>query len=209
MNDMQGKADSLVYWYDDSIIYFFQDPVLWSDQNQISGDTIIVWMKNGKADSMWVGPNAFLASAADTVGFNQLKGKEMRAKFRDNQLIRMHVIGNSESIYFAKNEEDSTNTYYEGMNKALAQEIVIHFKENEVSRIVFLAKPEGTFFPFFEVIFKENKLDGMRWRISEKPEKPEIFMPSPLQPQESNPVLSPPPTPQSETSPSLPPGESH
>ena len=207
MNDMQGKADSLVYWYDDSIIYFFQDPVLWSDLNQISGDTIIVWMKNGKADSMWVGPNAFLASAADTVGFNQLKGKEMRAKFRDNKLVRMHVIGNSESIYFAKNEEDSTNAYYEGMNQALAQEIVIYFQENEVSRIVFLAKPEGTFYPFFEVVFKENKLDGMRWRISEKPIKPEIFMPIPVQPPEGSPILPDPSTiPQSETS-ALPPPE--
>ena len=175
MNDMQGVADSMVYLFDDSIIYLYGNPVLWSDVNQLTGDTIVIWMKNGKADSMWIGPNAFLASQEDTVGFNQLKGKEMRAQFKDNELVRMHVIGNSESIYFAKNEEDSTQVTYEGMNQALSQEMILYFGENEIKKILFLAQPEGTFYPFFEIVLKENKLDGMKWRIEEKPEKPAIL----------------------------------
>ncbi|MCB0838372.1 MAG: hypothetical protein KDD99_16985, partial [Bacteroidetes bacterium] len=175
MNGMQGRADSMVYFYDDSLMYLYGNPVLWSEENQISGDTIILWMKDEKIDSMWIGQNAFMASKEDTVGFNQIKGKEMRAKFKDNDLFRLHVVGNSESIYFAKNEEDSTNIYYAGMNKALSQEMIIYFVENEVKRIVFLSKPEGTFYPYFEVIFQDNKLDGMQWRVSERPVRPEIF----------------------------------
>ena len=198
MNDMQGRADSMVYFFDDSIIYLYHNPILWSDENQLTGDTIIIWMKNGKADSMWIGPNAFLASKEDTVGYNQLKGKEMRAKFKDNSLEEMHVIGNSESIYFAKNDEDSANVYYEGMNQALAQEMILYFRDNEIKKILFLASPEGTFYPFFEIVFKDNKLDGMRWRIEEKPEKPDIFKPVP-QP-ERPPGLLPPPIQEAETS---------
>ncbi|MEM6800591.1 MAG: OstA-like protein [Bacteroidota bacterium] len=202
MNDMQGRADSLVYMFDDSIIYMYQKPVLWADESQVTGDSIIMFMKEGKIDSMWVGANAFLASKEDTVGFNQIKGKEMRAKFKDNKMYRLHVIGNSESIYFAKNEDDTTNIYYEGMNKALAQEMFMYFEDNEIQRIVFLSKPEGTFFPFFEVIFKENKLDGLTWREDERPEKPEIFVKLPNLPMEI-----PLPIPQSDTSSSPPRGE--
>ncbi|MDX2247841.1 MAG: OstA-like protein [Bacteroidia bacterium] len=175
MNDLQGRADSMVYFYDDSVMYLYKDPVLWSEENQLTGDTIIVWLKNEKADSMWVGEEGFMASREDTVGYNQLKGKEIRAKFKDNELYRMHIIGNSESIYFAKNEDDTTNIYYEGMNKALAQEMIIYFQENEVKRIIFLTQPEGTYYPFFKVIFEANELDGLEWRITERPEKPSVF----------------------------------
>ncbi|MDW3649068.1 MAG: OstA-like protein [Bacteroidia bacterium] len=202
MNDMQGRADSLIYMFDDSMIYMYQKPVLWADESQITGDSIIIWMKDSKIDSMWVGANAFLASKEDTVGYNQIKGKEMRAKFVDNKLYRLHVIGNSESIYFAKNEDDSTNIFYEGMNQALAQEMFMYFVDNEIQRIVFVSKPEGTFYPFFEVVFKENKLDGLIWRGEERPEKPEIFVKLP-----GVPIQLPLSIPQSDTSSSPPRGE--
>lgn len=168
MNDMQGKADSMVYFFSDSMMILFRDPILWSDVNQMTGDTVFIWMKNGQADSMRVSRNGFLASEEDTVGFNQIKGKEIRAKFRDNQLSRLHVIGNSESIYFNKNDEGG----YEGMNQCLAQEMLISFKDNEVVKIRFNSNPEGTYKPIFEILFETNELEGMRWRITEKPEHP-------------------------------------
>ncbi|MEO0899537.1 MAG: OstA-like protein [Bacteroidota bacterium] len=175
MNDMQGKCDSMIYYYDDSLIYLYQNPVLWSEQGQITGDTIKIWMKANSIDSMWVGPNGFLVSEADTLGFDQIKGSEFRAKFIDNELAYLHVIGNAESIYFVKNDEDSTQTTYEGMNKALAQEMKLFFEENELQRILFTSQPSGTYSPIHEVIFKDNLLKGMKWRAEERPDRPEIF----------------------------------
>ncbi|GAB4422389.1 MAG: OstA-like protein [Bacteroidia bacterium] len=177
MNDMQGRADSMTYFYDDSTIYLYDDPVLWSDQNQLSGDTIKVWMKNRQADSLWVGMGGFLVSQEDTVGFNQMKGRELRAKFRDNELVRLDVLGNAESIYFIRDDKDTARVSYQGMNQATAQSMILHLKDNEVKRIVFRSKPEGTFYPFFEVVDQENRLEGMRWRIQERPEKPALFAP--------------------------------
>ncbi|MEO0639960.1 MAG: OstA-like protein, partial [Bacteroidota bacterium] len=34
MTDMQGRCDSMVYFYDDSTIYLFGQPVIWSEQGQ-------------------------------------------------------------------------------------------------------------------------------------------------------------------------------
>lgn len=189
MSDMQGRADSMVYFFEDSLIYLFQKPVLWSDKNQLTGDTILVQMRNGAADSMWVGRDGFLVSEEDTVGFNQIKGKEMRAKFRDNELVRLHVIGNSESIFFSKGDDGS----YQGMNKSLSQEMFIFLKDNEAKKIVFIANPVGEYFPMFEVLFKENKLEGMPWRISERPDKPVLeFEGPPRPPKTHNPDEVPP-----------------
>lgn len=172
MNELQGRCDSLVYFYDDSMLLMYDNPILWADENQLFGDTIKVWMKNGEADSMWIGSNSFLVSEEDTVGFNQMKGKEMRASFRDGDMYRLDVIGNSESIYFAK-EEDSTETRYQGMNQALAQAMNLYFKDNELQKIVFLSQPEGSFKPMFEILLQPNRLDGMRWEPERRPVQPD------------------------------------
>ncbi|MDX1907026.1 MAG: OstA-like protein [Bacteroidia bacterium] len=197
MNQMQGRADSMVYRYDDSVIYLYQAPILWSEENQLTGDTIAVWMKNNQADSLWVSNNCFLASEADTVGYNQIKGQQMQAKFRDNQLSRLFVQGNSESIYFIKNDADTVRQSYQGMNKALSQAMRIEFEDNEVAIIVFLAKPEGTFFPMYEALQQNAELEGLSWKIGQKPVRP-VLAPAETVPPgapQAPPALAPPAAP--------------
>ncbi len=193
MNEMQGKADSLVYEYSDSTIVLHADPIVWAGESQLTGDTIFLQLSNGKADSMWVGRDGFLVSQEDTVGYNQVKGKEIHANFSNNKLSRLHVIGNSESIYYSKNEAGE----YEGLNQALSQEMIIYLKDNQAQKIIFLANPEGKFYPIYEVLFKEYRLDNMRWRIAERPLKPvldDTGVPSPREPVFASQTLSTRPT---------------
>ncbi|MCI4668762.1 MAG: hypothetical protein MRZ79_11550 [Bacteroidia bacterium] len=175
MNEMQGRCDSMVYLYDDSTIYLYKNPVLWSEQGQISGDLIKIWMVNNKIDSMWVGPNAFLVSEADTVGFDQIKGLEFRAKFKNNEIEYLHVIGQAESMYYVKEEDSTGGGTYQGMNEASSQEMTLFFSENELTKILFEAQPQGVYYPIHEVIFKNKTLAGMEWRIDEKPDRPQIL----------------------------------
>lgn len=168
MNDLQGKCDSLVYLYEDSTILFYRDPVLWSDENQILGDTVKIFLKKSKIDSMSIPLSPFLITQEDTIGFDQIKGKALEAKFMDNKLYRMWITGNTESIYYAKDDEDK----YFGMNRAKCLHMRVNFEENKPSRILFGGQPDGSFSPLHEVLFKENKLDGFAWRINERPEKP-------------------------------------
>ncbi|MEL6135587.1 MAG: hypothetical protein AAFR59_19685, partial [Bacteroidota bacterium] len=58
----------------------------------------------------------------------------------------------------------------------------LYFKESELERIVFKTQPEGSYAPIHEVIFKENRLEGMPWRIKEKPLKPDILAEEQVQP---------------------------
>lgn len=170
MNDIQGICDSLVYMYDDSILIFHKEPVLWSDSSQILGDTIFVGMRNGGIDTMSIPRGAFLISQEDTVGFNQIKGKSLAANFLKNKIQEMWLFGNSESIYFTKDEEKGE---YIGMNQAKCTDMYITFEDNQPSSIFFKDKPEGTFHPIYEVIFKPNKLEGFQWRAAERPDRPD------------------------------------
>jgi hypothetical protein len=172
MRNLQGSADSLEYNRKDSILYLYYNPVLWSDNNQMSGDTIVLTLKNETADSLHLYPKGFLISKEDTIGFNQVKGKQVFGKFESGALNRMRISGNAESIYFTRNEEKNT---YEGMNQSLSNEIFILFDENKPSRISFLGKPEGTFYPIYEVLEQSNRLEDFNWRESERPNLESIF----------------------------------
>lgn len=193
MGDVQGRADSAIYFYDDSTLTLHQKPILWSGDNQLTGDTVKIWMKNQKIDSMWIGESSFLVAKEDTVGFNQIKGKELRAKFAENELRRLHIIGNAESIYFLKDDKDTVKVAYFGMNKAFSQQMIVYLKDNKARKINFISKADGTMYPMFQAILEENRLEGMQWRIDERPERPDIFpkqAPAPAPPEdEADPAL--------------------
>ncbi|NJM93911.1 MAG: LPS export ABC transporter periplasmic protein LptC [Cytophagales bacterium] len=122
--DISGIADSLVYYFGDSIITLYQDPVLWNGKSQIVGDTIHIIMADGKIDRMETTSNSFMVSR-DTVGnFNQVKGRQMTAYFRQSNIDKIDVYGNGECIYFALDDEDNTVS---GMNRILCSNISIFF----------------------------------------------------------------------------------
>ncbi len=170
MNDLQGRADSMEYLFSDSLIVLTGKPVLWSDSSQISADTIWVYMADGKADSMSLSKNCFVITMADSTGFNQIKGRDMEAQFRENKLHRLLVTGNSETIYFAKDDETDT---YMAKSKSSSDKMEILFEDNEVVRVKNIKGVQAQLDPYWKIMFDENKLEGMVWRGAERPRKPQ------------------------------------
>jgi lipopolysaccharide export system protein LptA len=170
MNDLQGQADSLVYLFSDSTIALYGQPYLWADSSQISASQMTIFMKNNQADSMYMKGSCFVVSQADTVGFNQIKGREMQAKFVDNKLNRLTVSGNSETIFFAKDEESGD---YLAKSQASSQQMLITFQDNQVQRVKNIRDVQATLDPYWKVMFDPNQLEGMRWLGEQRPERPE------------------------------------
>ncbi|MFK7972811.1 MAG: OstA-like protein [Bacteroidia bacterium] len=196
LNEMQGHADSLVYFYEDSVMYLFGHPILWSDSTQITADTIIIYMKNEQADSLSLKRNCFIVSQLDSLAFNQLKGTNMEAKFKDNNLDWLLVKGNSESIFFAEDDEKES---YTAVTKASAQQMRITFANNAVQTVRHSRDVKLVLDPYWEVMFRANRLEGMPWRIDERPSRPETpeafpvmvrsLTPAPVLPNTDGPLL--------------------
>ena len=169
--DIQGIADSLVYAFEDSTIRFYHDPVLWNKGNQITGDTIIVHMANKKIDKVRIRTNSFVISQDTLKNFNQLKGRNMVARFDSSKLRRIDVDGNGQSIYFALDGD----TVLSGMNKVVCSNMVVKFADslgkNKLKTITFLKQPEAVFIPPHEIEEPERRMKGFRWRIAERPER--------------------------------------
>lgn len=166
MRDMQARAHWLRYLPRDSLISLAQDPVLWSRDNQLSGDSVHVWMVGNTVDSLFVDRNAFMLSKVDSVApfYHQLRGKQVAARFRANQLVWMQVMGNCESIYFMKDGPD-----YVGMNQAYAAQMTLWMEDNAPVRIKLDTQPKGTFYPIHEVWAKPPQLEGFRLRTADRP----------------------------------------
>jgi len=168
---LHGRSDSLAYIYSDSTIHLYQDPVLWDNKSQISADSIRFLIANEEIDRVYLNQKAFTVTR-DTIGnFNQMKGRRMTGYFKEQKMSKLHIQGNGESIYFDL-IGDST---LRGMNKMLCANIIMFFDDGSLVRTNWLVKPEGYFKPPHMLEDDERKLEGFKWRESEKPSMEEIF----------------------------------
>lgn len=170
-SDLQGKCDSLVYNYGDSTMHLYKEPVLWSDENQLTAQDVMIKTGKGKIIYLEMLTSAFIISKEDTIMFNQIKGKKMKGYFTNNQLTKIHVEGNGQTIYYA---EDNNKAI--GVNKAECSDIVLYLKEQQVEKITFITQPDATLYPMGELNKKELFLDGFIWKGTERPQnKNEIY----------------------------------
>lgn len=172
MKEMQAVCDSLHYSFEDSTFRMYYSPVLWSSETQMSGDTIFLATKGKKADKLSIYKAGFIASPSGKKYFDQIKGTNIFGYFVDNELSRMDVEGNAESLYFGKDDKNK----YIGANKAQSINISIYFKEKKISRIVFTQKPEAVFTPMKLLTTEQMQLKDFKWQIDRKPKSREELM---------------------------------
>lgn len=171
-SNLQGLADSAMYFVSDSLLYLYNDPILWNEKNQIVADTINMQIEDNTVRTMGLFQNSFLVSQDTLLHFNQIKGRNMTIFFEDNEINHTIVDGNGESIFYALGSGDSTLM---GMNRILCSNMDLRFDDNQISNITFYKNPEGKFIPPHELKPDEQKLKGFEWREEERPILAEIF----------------------------------
>lgn len=164
-SDFQAVCDSLVYSTIDSVFQFFKDPVVWSDTSQFTGDTINVILKNGGIHQVLLKRKAFLINSTDEIYFNQIKGREIIANFKNDSIRTMNVNGNGETIYYIQDAQKA----YITANKTICSEMLITFQNNELQDILFYKMPSGQTFPMKKIERKPLELEDFQWRIKERP----------------------------------------
>ncbi|MDN3586945.1 OstA-like protein [Pedobacter aquatilis] len=165
-SNIQAKTDSLFYTSADSTLRCFVNPIVWSEGSQMVGDTIYVQFKNNKLNNLQAFRNSFLVNTpADSLRFNQIKGRFMTGFFSEGKLKTLYVDGNAESIYYT--QDDSTKVYKE-MNQTLSSRIKFTFKENDIDDITYINNVEAAINPENKIP-KDNVLKGFSWKPKERP----------------------------------------
>ena len=164
--DMQGKCDSMVYFSNDSTIELHTDPVIWSGNNQMTANFIEMINRSGQPNLVKMEQNAFIVAQEDSTRFNQIKGRDMVGYIQNNQLYKIDVDGNGQSLYYARDENGII-----GLNKAQSSNIVIYLDNSKVKKIVFVKQPDGTLMPLPQITVTDKLLPGFKWLDVVRPKK--------------------------------------
>jgi len=168
--DLQGKADAMVYRGDDATIYFDGDPIFWSHENQLTADSVHILLQDKAFSEMHMNTRAFVASEDATGNYNQLQGRSMIAFFKENKIDSIEIDGNAESIYFFVDDHGQLR----GMNQLQCSQIHVAMKEEAIADIQFKHKPVGAFYPPHKIEEAATKLAHFKWRSDERPTKQEV-----------------------------------
>ena len=170
--DMQGICDSLAYSMNDSTIRLYTDPVMWSGENQLTADSIHVVVSGNQLDSLVMFNTAFIVSLDTLENYNQIRGRDMIGYFRKNQLYKIMVDGNAQTLYYVR--EDNGNLM--GIDLAESSAMIIRLKNNAVNSINYLSKIKEITYPEKKLPPDMKRLKGFNWQETYRPKnKMDIF----------------------------------
>ncbi len=162
--DMQAKCDSLSYSFQDSVIRLYTAPVIWTEEEQLTSDSMAVFTKNRQTDRLELYNNAFIAQQVDTTRFDQIKGRSLTGYFKNNELYKINIKGNGEILFYLLDGENVA-----GVEQSKCANIEIRFDKGKVSEIFEYENPEG----FIDPPLPANpvRLDGYKWLDKLRPKK--------------------------------------
>lgn len=171
--DVQGVCDSLVFSSKDTCLTMYHDPILWNNQQQLLGEQIMVYMNDSTIDWAHIHNQALSVEKIDSVNFNQVAGKDMKAYFKDGEMHQVDVLGSVRVVYYWM-EKDSTLM---GMNVSETSELSIFLENRKMKKMLMKPKTNGVFYPMDQLPADKMKLDNFAWFDYVRPlSKKDIFM---------------------------------
>lgn len=171
-DSLQSVCDSMFYSFKDSVFRLYKDPVVWAQKSQITGDTILLFTKNKKADKVEAFENSFLVNRLENDVYNQIKSARMDGWFVDGNIDSVRAKAYAECIYYIQDEDSA----YTGINQSQCDIIDIYFENKELDKVVFRSAVTGTLWPIKQKSPQEMQLPGFRWLEERRPKtKYEMF----------------------------------
>ena len=167
--DMQMVADSMVFTSVDSSLTLYHDPIVWNEDQQVLGEKIIFYMNDSTIDWAHVIGQALFIQRNDSVHYNQITGREMKAYFKNGDIDKADVIGNVLAVFYPLDADSAMI----GMNTTEASNLTIYFKMRAVDRIVVRSRSNGIMFPMDKIDEKKMFLSNFNWFDRIRPRDPE------------------------------------
>ena len=158
-DSLQANCDSLFYSLADSTIRLLHKPIIWASGNQITGDTIYMFVKDKKPEQLNVIDNAFAINKVDSADFyNQIKGNRLSVWFTEGRISKMRTKGNGENIYFVLDDAKK----FIGLNHSSAQIIEVTFKEDAPAKVKWINRFNGNLTPIRQIQKEQQTLKSFK-----------------------------------------------
>jgi len=171
--NVQAVCDSLMYLQPDGMLEMYKDPIVWSDNSELKGDSMLVFLNDTVVERIEVMENATALMEIDSGAYyNQMAGRKVTAYFRDNDLYQTDVSGNAHTIFYPEKEEETDSVQLIkrlGMNRLYAGNLRVMLDSGEVKGITYYDKPEGVFYPMDKINKAEQFLPNFEWKAALRP----------------------------------------
>ena len=164
--DLTAAAEGLDWSEADGRVDLLGDPVLWNGADQLSGDSLRLFLADGEPERLEVRGHAFLASPAGDGLHHQMAGRDLDGRFVAGELTHLTLIGNGRTLYFAEADSarvlaaqrDSLPPPLPQANRAACTEIRMRLDSAGLADITLLSAPSGRFADLADLA--ETPLDG-------------------------------------------------
>lgn len=172
--DAQMVCDSLVSSSLDSIVHLYISPILWNGSNQLASQTMDLHTLNQQLVRAEFDGDPIMVAIIDSTYFNQVAGKKMIAFFRDNEIYRNDVEGNVQTIYFQRENEQTTLVtemiYLESASASF------YIEDKELVGMTYRNDVPFTMYPINLVPESQPlKLQNFKWEPTLRPELKDVF----------------------------------
>lgn len=158
--DGQAVCDSMVYNTKDSCLTMYKDPIVWSDNRQLLGEMIEVFMKDSTIERGHVKGQALSVELLpDGEHYNQISSKEMFAYFTDGEMYRSDAIGNVQSVYYPVDDKDSSLM---ALNYLETDTMRMYMEHRKLQKIWAVA-PDATAYPMTQIPPNRKELPNFAW----------------------------------------------
>lgn len=134
-----------IYFSKDSMVVLQKQPIVWYEDNQLTGDSITVYIRDKKINRVDVNGDAFAVSQSDSIytdRYNQLKGKQLTMYLNDRKVDHIIVENNATSLYYLYDKKKPN-----GVNRVSGDRVVMYFKDGKIERIAIVSGVEGNYYP--------------------------------------------------------------
>ena len=167
-NDMQMTCDSMVYLSSDSTMHLYLQPVCWSENQQISADSITAYIVNGSIDHAIGNGNALCVMFDTLEYYNQMSGKIVTAYLKEGEVTHIDTDGNALTIYYAKESDGSLV----GLNTTASSFIRMYVEEQQIHHMRFTKETTGVLYPMDQIPSGGDRLENFFWADEARPKDP-------------------------------------
>ncbi len=165
--DLQGIADTLIFREVDSILNMIRKPVVWSGERQGYGNRIDVHFNDSAADWALLPESGMVAEHLEEDFYNQMSGSRLKAYFEGEEMKRLEVDGNVETIFLPQENDSSFNK----LVHAESSYLTVDMDGKEMKHLKMWPEVSGTVTPLFDVRKSSQYLHGFRWLEALRPRR--------------------------------------
>ncbi len=164
---LQGIADTLIFREVDSILNMIRKPVVWSGERQVYGNRIDVHFNDSAADWALLPESGMVAEHLEEDFYNQMSGSRLKAYFEGEEMKRLEVDGNVETIFLPQENDSSFNK----LVHAESSYLTVDMDGKEMKHLKMWPEVSGTVTPLFDVRKSSQYLHGFRWLEALRPRR--------------------------------------